>query len=183
MVRVVAGSSPVGRPTFKSGKFQECLKIRGAKTEGKTPNGFFSAGQLPSFYHKYLSRDKGGALLPKTPRDKNFGDDRPPARTRLGCFGYGYSKESMASQQATYVQISRAREETKLYIVAGERGLEREEVSKKINAEQRQEVLEEMKKGWSHNAAKDTTIEHKALKQQQEIKKELKQERGYELGM
>ena len=39
---------------------------------------------------------------------------------------YGFANESMASQQATYVQISRAREETKLYIVAGERGVERE---------------------------------------------------------
>jgi ATP-dependent exoDNAse (exonuclease V) alpha subunit len=96
---------------------------------------------------------------------------------------YGYAKESMASQQATYVQISRAREETKLYIVAGERGLEREEVSQKLDVGQRKEVMEEMKKGWSHNAAKDTTLEYAQLKQKQVIKNELKQERGYELGM
>ena len=45
---------------------------------------------------------------------------------------FGYSKESMTSQQNTYVQISRAREETKLYVVAGERGLEREGLSEKL---------------------------------------------------
>ena len=81
---------------------------------------------------------------------------------------YGFSKESMASQQATYVQISRAREETKLYVVAGERGIEREEVSRKMNAEQRQKVIAEMKREWSHNAAKDTTLEYKVLKQEKE---------------
>ena len=94
---------------------------------------------------------------------------------------YGFAKESMASQQATYVQISRAREETKLYVVAGERGIEREEVSRKMNAEQRQKVIAEMKREWSHNAAKDTTLEYKVLKQEKELKKGMKQEREYGL--
>ncbi len=96
---------------------------------------------------------------------------------------FGYSKESMTSQQNTYVQISRAREETKLYVVAGERGLEREGVSEKLEKTERLEVLNEMKKSWGVDASKGTTLEYTALKQQQEVKNELKQERGYELGM
>ena len=86
---------------------------------------------------------------------------------------YGFANESMASQQATYVQISRAREETKLHIVAGERGVEREGLSHKIDAQQRNEALDQMKKSWSYNAAKDTTLEHIPLKQEKEIKQEL----------
>ena len=88
---------------------------------------------------------------------------------------YGFSSESMASQQATYVQISRAKGETKLFIVAGERGVEREGQAK-LNTEQKQEALKEMKQSWSHDAAKDTTLEHTQLKQE----KELQQDRGYE---
>ena len=56
-------------------------------------------------------------------------------------FVYGFANESMASQQATYVQISRAREETKLYIVAGERGVEREGMSVKMDATATQRSL------------------------------------------
>jgi len=90
---------------------------------------------------------------------------------------YGFSNESMASQQATYVQISRAKGETKLHIVAGERGVEREGLAK-LSTEQKKEALEEMKKSWSHNAAKDTTLEHQQLKQEKE--KTITRERGYE---
>jgi len=88
-------------------------------------------------------------------------------------FVYGFANESMASQQATYVQISRAREETKLHIVTGERGVEREGMSLKKYAQHRGEALEQMKKSWSYNAAKDTTLEYKPLKQEVEIKQEL----------
>jgi len=88
---------------------------------------------------------------------------------------YGFSNEAMASQQATYVQISRAREETKLFVVAGERGVEREGAGQ-LNKEYRQEALKEMKKEWSHDAAKDTTLEHTQLRQEREAK----QERGLE---
>jgi conjugative relaxase-like TrwC/TraI family protein len=88
---------------------------------------------------------------------------------------YGFSGESMASQQATYVQISRAKAETKLFIVAGERGVEREGQAK-LNEEQKKEALKEMKQSWSHDAAKDTTLEHTQLRQNREEKLE----RGYE---
>jgi hypothetical protein len=81
----------------------------------------------------------------------------------------------MASQQATYVQISRAKAETKLFIVAGERGVEREGQAK-LNEEQKKEALKEMKQSWSHDAAKDTTLEHTQLRQNREEKLE----RGYE---
>lgn len=93
---------------------------------------------------------------------------------------YGFSDESMASAQATYVQISRAREETKLFIVAGERSVEREGGSLKIEAEQHKEALEEMKKSWSYNAAKDTTLEHVSSKQPKEIIQKF--EMGLEMG-
>lgn len=86
---------------------------------------------------------------------------------------YGFANESMASQQATYVQISRAREETKLYIVAGERGVEREDKSLKMDVQQRGEALEQMKKSWSYDAAKDTTLEHISVEQKREIKQEV----------
>ena len=98
---------------------------------------------------------------------------------------YGFANESMASQQSTYVQISRAKAETKLHIVAGERGVEREGLSVKMEPQQRTEALEQMKKSWSHNAAKDTTLEHISRKQEQEIKQELRYnlERGHERSM
>ena len=53
---------------------------------------------------------------------------------------YGFANESMASQQSTYVQISRAKAETKLHIVAGERGVEREGLSVKMEPQQRTEA-------------------------------------------
>ena len=86
---------------------------------------------------------------------------------------YGFANESMASQQATYVQISRAREETKLYIVAGERGVEREGMSVKMDVQHQEESLKQMKKCWSYNAAKDTTLEHIPREQERVIKEEL----------
>ena len=99
---------------------------------------------------------------------------------------YGFANESMASSQATYVQISRAREETRLYIVAGERGVEREGMTLKMDEGQKVESLEQMKKSWSYNAAKDTTLEHIPLKQEKEIKQEiqknLEMERGRSMG-
>jgi ATP-dependent exoDNAse (exonuclease V) alpha subunit len=73
---------------------------------------------------------------------------------------FGYSEESMTSQQNTYVQISRAREETKLYIVAGERGIEREGLPETLEKTERLEVLNEMKKSWGIDASKGTTLDH-----------------------
>jgi len=98
---------------------------------------------------------------------------------------YGFASESMASQQATYVQISRAREETKLHIVAGERGVEREGMSVKMEPQQRTEALQQMKKSWSHDAAKDTTLEYVQVKQEikQELRHNLEMDRGRSLGL
>ena len=90
-------------------------------------------------------------------------------------FVYGYSSESIASQRSTYVPISRAKGETKLFVMAGETGVERE-VKASLNKEQRQEALKEMKQNWSYDAAKDTTLEYTKLKQ----KREEKLKRGYE---
>ena len=87
---------------------------------------------------------------------------------------FGYSEESMASKQNTYVQISRAREETKLYIVAGERGIEREGLPETIEKTERLEVINEMKKSWGIDASKGTTLDYKVQEQTQE------RVRGYE---
>ncbi len=83
-------------------------------------------------------------------------------------FVYGFSNEPMASAQATYVQISRAREETKLYIVAGERSVEREGLPKTIEKIERLEVINEMKKSWGIDASKGTTLDYMVQEQAQE---------------
>ncbi len=87
---------------------------------------------------------------------------------------YGFSNESMASSQATYVQISRAREETKLYIVAGERGVERDGLALSVTEQSRREALKEMKKCWAYDKAKNTTLDYWTMK------KEYEQEYGLE---
>ena len=84
----------------------------------------------------------------------------------------------MASQQATYVQISRAREDTQLYVVSGEKSIERsrpplsEEAAPQpqeqtrlqpplaATSEERKEAMEEMKKSWSRDAAKGTSLDY-----------------------
>jgi len=66
---------------------------------------------------------------------------------------YGHIQESMASQQATYVQISRAKGETRLYLVHGE-------AETSLQNEERKTVLEQLKKHWGRDAAKDTTLDY-----------------------
>jgi Ti-type conjugative transfer relaxase TraA len=102
---------------------------------------------------------------------------------------YGHTKETMASQQATYVQISRAREETRIYAVAGERSIERPELDRGIErelpgqssrylqeSEERQKAVEDMKKTWGRDAMKDTTLDYRraleAVREQQRIQEQ-----------
>ena len=74
----------------------------------------------------------------------------------------------MASQQSTYVQISRAREETKLYLIKGEKAIERpwqkekeSENSSLITDEKRhQSAIKEVTKSWSKDSAKETTADY-----------------------
>jgi Ti-type conjugative transfer relaxase TraA len=81
---------------------------------------------------------------------------------------YGHTQEPMASQQSTYVQISRAREETKLYLVKGEKAIERpwqkekeSENSSLITDEKRhQNAIKEVTKSWSKDSAKETTADY-----------------------
>ena len=80
---------------------------------------------------------------------------------------YGFTNDSMPSRQSTYVQISRAKEETKLYVIAGERGVEREGVVSTVNEADREEAIETMKKSWGRDAEKDTTLEYPLEKEQQ----------------
>ena len=77
---------------------------------------------------------------------------------------YGFSNEAMASKQATYVQISRAREETKLYIVVGKRVDEHEGEFLNMDEQRRINALDQMKECWSYNATKDTTLAHTSFK-------------------
>jgi len=102
---------------------------------------------------------------------------------------YGHTKESMASRQATYVQISRAREETRIYAVAGERSIERPELDRGMerelpgqssqrleNNEERQKAVKDMEKTWGRDAMKDTTLDYRraleAVREQQRIQEQ-----------
>jgi Ti-type conjugative transfer relaxase TraA len=99
---------------------------------------------------------------------------------------YGHTKESMANQHATYVQISRAREETKIYAVAGEHSIERPEPEHEMGmerqlpghgpgqslqagrleeSEERRKAMEEMGKTWGRDAMKDTTLDYNRSQQ------------------
>ena len=46
-------------------------------------------------------------------------------------------------------------------------------MSVKMDAQQQEEALKQMKKCWSYNAAKDTTLEHISKEQKRAIKEEL----------
>ncbi len=71
---------------------------------------------------------------------------------------FGYAQESMASRQSTYVQISRAKEETKLYVIAGERSIERENTRFKTNID-RETTIAKMNDSWGRNAVKHTVTD------------------------
>ena len=62
------------------------------------------------------------------------------------------------------------------FIVAGERSIEREGLSLGMDEQRRREALEEIKKSWSYDAAKNTTLDYKRLEQGRE------KEREYSLG-
>ena len=106
----------------------------------------------------------------------------------------------MASQQATYVQISRAREETKLYIVSGEKSIERKGLdgreekkhSLQIKDEgRRKEILNDMGRSWGRNDAKNTTLDYlvekitleRKFKRENELIREPRQELTQSLGL
>lgn len=101
---------------------------------------------------------------------------------------YGHTQEPMASQQSTYVQISRAREETKIYAVSGEQSIERPW------QQERRRAMREMGRSWGKDSAKETTLDYlpqkeivqeKALTQEKEITehKENKRDRGMGLSL
>jgi ATP-dependent exoDNAse (exonuclease V) alpha subunit len=97
---------------------------------------------------------------------------------------YGYVKESSASQQATYVQISRAREETQIYAIAGERSIERKgceaDHDKELEkSEQRAKAMQTMAKSRSRDGAKNTSLDF--LHEQIEAHKQMQQKRDEEL--
>ena len=96
---------------------------------------------------------------------------------------YGHTKEPMANQHSTYVQISRAREETRIYAVAGERSIERsleqEDFGRELpgpwdkneKKEERERALKEMGKTWGREAMKDTTLDY-PLEKQRELERQ-----------
>lgn len=73
---------------------------------------------------------------------------------------YGFAEESMASQQATYVQLSRQREDLQLFIVDGECSIERDCVISKISENEHNEAINELKKSWGKDRAKDVTLDY-----------------------
>ena len=86
---------------------------------------------------------------------------------------YGFSQDYNASRQSTYVQISRAREETKMYVVSGEATLELEKKDKEqqLDFEQIKETKKEMYKSWGRDDEKVS-----AFTVQKEIEENLDQE-------
>lgn len=103
---------------------------------------------------------------------------------------YGHSKEWMASQQSTYVQISRARDETLIYVASGERSVERpldKEATAPVLLEgtARAQAFDEMSKTWGRDASKGTTLDYVSPvpEVKQELKQELKIEHSHDLGM
>ncbi len=79
---------------------------------------------------------------------------------------YGHSAEAMSTAETTYVQISRSRLETKLYIVGGEvamerpADMERSHLKKSESSQTIKDTLDEMKRSWSKSGAKDTTLDY-----------------------
>jgi len=69
----------------------------------------------------------------------------------------------MASRQSTYVQISRAKEETKLYVVNGEAAIELgvKEKEPQMVFLDKEKALQNTYKSWRRNAAKYTAIDTK----------------------
>ena len=107
---------------------------------------------------------------------------------------YGHTQEPMASQQSTYVQISRAREETKIYAVNGERSVERpwqqeqpgKESSLVNGGRERNASMNEIERSWGKDAAKGTTLDYappKEIAQEKEIIKHKERDFGLEMGM
>ncbi len=74
---------------------------------------------------------------------------------------YCYSKDPNASQQSTYVQISRAKEETKLYVVGGEVAVELpiREYENQFTQEEKAKLLSAMGKNWGRDATKLTSVD------------------------
>ena len=107
---------------------------------------------------------------------------------------YAHTQEPMASQQSTYVQISRAKEETKIYAVNGERSIERpwqqeqpgKESSLVIDGRERNAAMNEMDKSWGKDAAKGTTLDYapqKEITQEKEITEHKENERDRGMGL
>jgi ATP-dependent exoDNAse (exonuclease V) alpha subunit len=93
---------------------------------------------------------------------------------------YCHTKDPMSSQQASYVQISRAREETMIYAVRGERSVERRwnpgtENSLVTKLRQREAAFEDLCTSWSKDAGKETTLDYEK-EQTKEIVKEIQHE-------
>ena len=74
---------------------------------------------------------------------------------------FGYSNDHNASQQATYVQISRAKEDTKLYVVGGEVSVELpiREYESPFEAEEKKKLLKSMEKTWGRDGTKFTSVD------------------------
>ena len=109
---------------------------------------------------------------------------------------YMHTQEPMASQQSTYVQISRSREETKIYAAQGEKSIERPELEKllsnvkvvkeTVQEKERQEAFKELCQACRKDAAKDTTLDYpqeKEYTRQQDHSHKQEKDRGLSLSM
>jgi Ti-type conjugative transfer relaxase TraA len=98
---------------------------------------------------------------------------------------FGFVKESLASRQMTYVQISRAREDTRIYAVAGEHSIERAPLEPATSAPmektaERARAFQDMSRTWSRDAAKGTSQDFLIQQQMQKKIAEQQKEQGME---
>lgn len=131
----------------------EAVRVSGKEIEVKMDSGHIKTIAL----QKYPHVDYGWALT----------THKAQGITLNRCYVFGYTNEPMASRQSTYVQISRSREETKLFVVSGEKTIERAsefnschtEDMAALRTKERGQALEEMKRLWGKDAAKGTTLD------------------------
>ena len=129
-------------------------------------------------------QDGGKRQLPiKEYKDIDYGwavtTHKSQGATVENAYVIGHTKESMASRQATYVQLSRAREETKIYAIDGEVSIERKGVKVHKTGQERittadeiEKVHNDFAKSWSRDFAKGTTLDYSKENNLQDINKD-----------
>ncbi len=123
-------------------------------------------------------------------RDVNYGwamtTHKAQGLTVEKAFVYGFSGEWRATKNSTYVQISRAKEETKLYIVGGQHSLELETQSneEQLDLFNQEKVFKSFVKQWNKEGSKLSAHQvSKTVEMAQEHEKFIESKQLLELGL